>query len=82
MIPRITINNRWIPKDNWREYMNHNTDKTHPQLWDKTCEVEVLTVHFQKNTMRIRFAGRHEGMMASQDIPANEFFEQIALVAK
>ena len=82
VIPRITIKNRWIPRSDWKRYMVEDTDILYPQLWNETCEVEVLTVHFQKGTMRIRFAGSLEGLMPVQDISAHEFFEQIDLVKK
>ena len=80
MIPRITIKNRWIPTaEDERDRMSPGTRQEYPQLWDETCEVEVLSVHFQKNTMRVRFV---HGLMSTQDIPADEFFGQVDIKAK
>jgi hypothetical protein len=41
-------------------------------------EVEVLTVHFEKNTMRIRF--RHGGRVETRDVDATPFFEKYRIV--
>ena len=73
-IPRIRIKNQFIPKENWRDNHLPDTDITHPQLWDEYVMVDVLTVHFQKNTMRVRYP-----YVGTQDMKADEFFEQIIL---
>lgn len=75
-IPRITIKNRWIPSVEDEQNMAPGTRETCPELWAETCEVEVLTVHFQKNTMRIRFVHK---LLSTQDIPADEFFQSFAV---
>jgi hypothetical protein len=72
-IPTIRIRNRWIPDIDWRDYMVPGADKLYPHYWDEFIEVEVLTVHFQKNTMRVRT----KDLVGIQDIPADEFFEQL-----
>ena len=71
-LPKIRIKNQWVPKENWRDFMLPDSDKTHPQLWDEFIEVEVLTIHFQKGTMRVRTE-----FVGTQDISAAEFFEQL-----
>lgn len=66
ILPRIQIKNPWIPPENLRERCSLN-----PHLWYPVIEVEVLTVHFKKNTMRVRTNG-----FGIRDMPATEFFEQ------
>ncbi len=53
-----------------------NMDEYHV---DAEVEVEVLTVHFQKGTMRIRVPAPYA---TTRDVDAAPFFEQFAITAK
>lgn len=41
-------------------------------------EVEILTVHFEKNTMRIRFC--HRDRIETRDVDATPFFKKYKIV--
>lgn len=47
----------------------------------KTIEVEVLTVHFEKGTMRVRFLDV-EGRKKTVDVDAAPFFEKYQVIEK
>ena len=72
--PKIKI---WYDSHLW-DFEAHAEDPDYiPEK--REYEVEVLSIHFEKNTMRVRFP---EGTWGSTDIPATAFFEQMQMIAK
>lgn len=53
-----------------------------PYYVDATIEFEVLTVHLEKNTMRVRSKEQWLGKWETYDVSAEPFFERYAIVGK
>lgn len=77
MIPRITVPNIWKPDAEAESIMEPNARQTHPQYWSETCEIEILSVHFQTNRMRIRHVGEHKDLFCVMDVDADEFIDRL-----
>ena len=81
-LPRVKIVVRQIADPSWvGEYVGNkaiNMDTYY--LHNVEMEVEVLTVHFAKNTMRVRLPAGYN--IKSLDVDATPFFDQLKLVAK
>lgn len=68
-----------VKNPNWVPVYGHdglaNMDEYHADL---EFEVEVLTVHFERNSMRVRFT--HMGKIETRDTDATPFFEKYKIV--
>jgi hypothetical protein len=71
----ITVKNpNWVPVYD-ANGITSNMDEYHAVL---EFDVEVLTVHFQRNSMRVRFT--HMGKVETRDVDATPFFEKYKVV--
>ena len=71
----LTVRNpRWVPVYG-ADGKTTNMDTYHDDL---EFEVEVLTVHFERRTMRVRF--NHMGKVETRDVDADPFFQKYKIV--
>lgn len=82
MKPELTITIRQLPNPNWVAVTDASGNVTNLDTYyvDADLDVEVITVHLGRKSMRVRF--KWLGKTMNRDVSAEPFFKKFQITQK